>query len=59
MGQKVDVDSILRRDTSLKKYLSSPNLTIAQLESAESYLLTRLKNIDKVIHQMADDVAAD
>jgi hypothetical protein len=58
MGQQVSVDSVLQRDTSLKKFLSSPNLTVAQLEGAESYLLERLSNIDKVIQQMRDQVKA-
>ena len=59
LGQHSNVDTLLQRDQSLKKFFPSDEiLNVGKLETAELYLLERLKNIDNVIKQKSDDVAA-
>jgi len=58
MGKHHNLDTLLQRDNSLKKFFPSPPLfTTGQIEEAGEYLHTRLQKIDVIIQQMMIDVA--
>ena len=57
-GQQDVLDTLLQLDKSLNKFFpSAPTYNTNQLETAEQYLLDRLKNINLMIQQLSNDAA--
>jgi hypothetical protein len=57
MGQQQDIEKLLQKDQSLKKFFpSSERFNIAELEQAEGYLLKRLDDINTIIKHLSADV---
>ena len=57
MGDRTSLNALLEEDPTVKEFIPSPEkATTKSMDAAEGYLLERLDKIDRMIHQLDDDM---
>ncbi len=58
MGDPAALKALLEEDPSVREFIPSPDKATAKsMDAAEGYLIDRLDKVDRMIHQLDDDMA--